>query len=145
MTDDLELAVRTALAADSTIGPAVTGVDGTVRIYPLALKQESQFPALTYHRVSATRNERIGSYSHSGQPAGYSGRAWARISITVWSPEFKDMVTLGSAVVKLVHSLDLVGDGQSMNKILLERYWREPESEVYQHVIDAQIWFTESI
>jgi len=144
MTDDLESAVRSALANDPTIGTACTGTDGAVRIYPVALKQGSGFPALTFHRVSAIRNEKIGSYAHSSVPAGYLGRGWARFSITVWSPEFNDTVVLASAVVKLIHSLDLAGSGNSMNKILLQRYTREPESDVFQHVIDAQIWFTES-
>jgi hypothetical protein len=145
MTDDLERAVRDALANDPTIGAAVTDLDGTVRIYPTALKQESGFPALTYHRVSTTRNATVGSYAHSGGSAGYTGVAWARISITIWSPEFGDTVTLGAAVVKLIHALDLAGSGQVMNKVLLQRYAREPESDVHQHVIDAQIWFVESI
>jgi len=144
MTDDLESAVRAALAEDSTIGTACTGTDGAVRIYAIALKQGSEFPAVTFHRVSAIRNEKAGSYVNSGQPAGYSGRGWARFSFTVWSPEFSDTVELGSALVKLVHALDLAGSGNSSNKILLERDTREPESDVYQRVIDAQIWFVES-
>src|SRR5260370_26690976 len=111
------MAVRNALAADLTIGPAITGADGAVRIYADKLKQASTFPALTYKRVSVIRNERSGSYTHSGGNAGYTGRAWARISITIWSPEFRDTVTLGSAVIKLVHALDLTDSGQSMNKI----------------------------
>lgn len=145
MTDDLELALRNALASDTVISSAVTDPDGTVRIYPLVLKQETGFPALTYQRISTTRNEKTGSYAHSGNPAGYSGVAWARVSITIWSPEFADTTALAAAVVRLIHSLDLAGAGQSNNKILLERYTQEPETNVYQRVVDAQIWFTESI
>jgi hypothetical protein len=145
MTDDLESAVRAALAEDSTISTACTGTDGTVRIYAVALKQESGFPAITFHRVSTVRNESVGSYRHSGDPAGYSGRAWARVSFTIWSPEFSDTVQLGSALVKLLHSLDLTDSGHSSTKILIDRdAGREPESEVYERVIDAQIWFVES-
>jgi hypothetical protein len=144
MTDDLESAVRAALVNDSTIGTACTGTDGTVRIYAVQVKQESEFPAVTFHRVSTVRNQSIGSYAHSGQPAGYSGRGWARFSFTIWSPEFSDTVELGSAVVKLIHSLDLAGSGNSSNKILIERDDREPESDVYKRIIDAQIWFVES-
>jgi hypothetical protein len=142
MTDDLNLAIRNALAADDIIGPAVTDVDGTVRIYPSKVKQESNFPALTYERVSTTRNENTGSYTHSGAPAGYTGLGWARMCIIVWSPEFADTVVLSSAVVKLIHALDLAA-GQA-NRILIDHCTIEPESDVYRHVIDGEIWFLES-
>lgn len=144
MSDDLELDYRNALANDAVIAPLVTSVDGTVRIFPVVLKQETPFPAITYTRVSTVRDEKSGSYSHSAGASGYTGRGWARIQTTIWSDEFADLAVLAKAVRNVVHRTSFAGDPHPANSILLDSTTQEAERNLYRRIIDVRLWFTET-
>lgn len=144
MTDDLELDLRNALANDATIASLVTSADGTVRIYPTDLKQETAFPALTYMRVDTQRSEKYGSYTLDAGAAGYTGLGWVRMQITIWSDEYSDLALLARAVRNLVHRTDFAGFAHPANSIMLDSIGREPERAIHQRIVDAKLWFRET-
>lgn len=141
---NLELEVRNALANDAAVGAATLDASGSIRIYPIVLKQETAFPAITYNRTGVVRTGKTGSYAHNGLPSGYTGAGWARLSLTVWSDEFDDVVTLGDSVIKVLHRLALGNFLRPATQILLDQTTQEPERNLYMRVIDAQVWFQEA-
>jgi len=85
----IETEVRARLVADAT----VSGLIGT-RAYALVLPQGVTYPALTYSKISGVRLHNLD---------GAAGRAFPRISISMWSGSYVECQSLAAAVR---HSLD---------------------------------------
>lgn len=124
MADVIENHFRAHLAADSGVS-ALAGA----RIYPLRLPDGPTYPAITYERVSATRDFVL---------AGPGGRVNPRLRVHCWAETYAEAVALADAVRQAVNGHTGAMDGERVDhaELLSDNDLYEPDTRKYRRVLD---------
>ena len=80
----LETLIRSALIANADIKRMVTR-----RVYPIALPQNCDMPAVSYSRVTGARVNDL---------SGYGGLQNAHIQVDTWATSYEEAVELGASI-----------------------------------------------
>lgn len=115
----------------------LVGSDTNARVYPVQLPQNPTLPALSYQRISATRD-----YVQTGA----TGLVLARVQIDSWAKAFRDATLLADAVRRAVSGFRGHLDGEYVHSVFLdnERHLFESGVEVYRVSQDYRIRYGEA-
>jgi len=139
----VEEALVTLLRNEPTIS-AVLG-SPALRYTPDAIPQGTTLPAASYQRISNTRQDSL---------ATIGSLTRQRLQLTIWAQSAASRALVRSALISFFRAANLQWkertrprevDGIRFNGILIDNdlEQREPNSNVYQSLIDIIIWYNE--
>ncbi len=132
-----EVDYRTALLQYAPLAAALSSGSPAQYNIGIRLQQPAVFPSIRYQRISTDR-----LYAMQGRVS----LCQARVQNDCWSNTNTGALALGDLLIQALDTLTLGGPGKP-NFILNQ--WLQPEGDpepvVYRVIIDAKIFFTDSV